>query len=335
MATDKYDTNTYEIAVEVFDAYPFIISTDDDGSGHMYVDVTNTYIGQTPIAAMALTEDAPIFTSLSASWNVCNDLTGTCDGLWEYDLDVSKSNIGWTSELFIPSLFIDGQLARESGSKYMDYYLVNFEGVDSNGDDYKSLTGVKWHITEEMPAPADMDDTMFSDYLAELIASQDELKLQISQSTEDTTELDARLVELETKLGPACEDPRADCPVEEVQSNAETNSDSGNMMMMIGIVAFVIVVALLIGLMVMRGGNSAEAEIKWGAELPASDLVANSMFGGTQQLFQQPVAPMPMPQPVIPQAPVMGPPIPASGIPAGWTMEQWQHYGQQHLDGKL
>jgi hypothetical protein len=116
------------------------------------------------------------------------------------------------------------------------------------------------------------------------------------------------------------------------------------MMMMIGIVAFVIVVALLIGLMVMRGGNSSEAEIKWGAELPADDLVANSMYGGTQQLFQQPVAPMPMPQPVIPmpmpqpvipQAPVMGPPIPASGIPAGWTMEQWQHYGQQHLDGKL
>ena len=335
MASDKYDTNSYEIAVEVFDAYPFLISTDDDGSGHMYVDVTNTYVGQTPIAAMSLTEDSPIFTSLSASWNVCNDLTGTCDGLWEYDLDVSKSNIGWTSELLIPSLFIEGQLARESGSKYMDYYLVNFEGVDSNGDDYKSLIGVKWHITEEMPAPADMDDTMFSDYLADLLASQDDLKLQISQSTEDTTELDASLVELETKLGPACEDPRADCPVEEVQSNAETSGELGNMMMMTGIVAFVIIVALLIGLMVMRGGNSAEAEIKWGAELPASDLVANSMYGGTQQLFQQPVAPIPMPQPVIAQAPVMGPPIPASGLPVGWTMEQWQHYGQQYLDGTL
>jgi hypothetical protein len=165
------------------------------------------------------------------------------------------------------------------------------------------------------------------------------LKLQISQSTEDTTELDAKLVELETKLGPACEDPRADCPVEEVQSNAETSSESGNMMMMIGIVAFVIIAALLVGLMLMRGGNSAEEEIKWGAELPADDLVANSMYGGTQQLFQQPVAPMPLPmpqpvvqQPVIPQAPVVGPPIPATGIPAGWTMEQWQHYGQQHLD---
>jgi len=27
-----------------------------------------------------------------------------------------------------------------------------------------------------------------------------------------------------------------------------------------------------------------------------------------------------------------GPPIPEGGIPTGWTMEQWQHYGQQYLD---
>jgi hypothetical protein len=97
--------------------------------------------------------------------------------------------------------------------------------------------------------------------------------------------------------------------------------------------------------------------------LPADDLVANSMYGGTQQLFQQPVAampmPLPMPQPVV-QQPVItpgeisdsvvsgdvhhhhyakpvvaGPPIPAAGIPVGWTMEQWQHYGQQYLEDNI
>ena len=26
------------------------------------------------------------------------------------------------------------------------------------------------------------------------------------------------------------------------------------------------------------------------------------------------------------------PPLPASGLPEGWTMEQWEHYGQQWLD---
>ena len=342
---DKYDTNIYVMNVEVFDAYPFLLSLTDDGSGYMFVGLEDLYIGQIPTVTMKLTSAAPTFTHISVTWNLCSQLTGTCDGLWEYDLDVSKSNIGWSSELLIPSLFVEGQLARESGSNYMDYYQVTFEGVDSSGDDYKTLTGFKWHITEEMPAVVDMDDTMFSEYLADLLASKEELNLQISESTEDTTELDAKLVELETQIGPACEDPRAECPVEEVQSNSETSGSSENNMIIIGAVAFAIIAALLIGLMIMRGGNSAE-EVKWGSELPADDLVANSMYGGTQDLFQQPVAAMPMPmpmpmpqpvvqQPVIVQEPQTGPALPSSGLPDGWTMEQWQHYGQQYLEGKI
>ena len=27
-----------------------------------------------------------------------------------------------------------------------------------------------------------------------------------------------------------------------------------------------------------------------------------------------------------------GPPLPEEGLPAGWSMEQWVHYGQQYLD---
>ncbi len=35
--------------------------------------------------------------------------------------------------------------------------------------------------------------------------------------------------------------------------------------------------------------------------------------------------------PVAPQIP----PVPVEGLPAGWTMEQWQHYGEQYLQGGL
>ena len=38
-------------------------------------------------------------------------------------------------------------------------------------------------------------------------------------------------------------------------------------------------------------------------------------------------APMPAPAPVVQQ----GPPLPPGGLPAGWTMEQWQHYGHEWL----
>ncbi len=49
--------------------------------------------------------------------------------------------------------------------------------------------------------------------------------------------------------------------------------------------------------------------------------------------------PVPAPAPVVAPAPVatpvpgvqQGPPLPPGGLPAGWTMEQWQHYGHEWL----
>ncbi|DAC53827.1 MAG TPA: hypothetical protein D7I11_05880, partial [Candidatus Poseidoniales archaeon] len=40
-----------------------------------------------------------------------------------------------------------------------------------------------------------------------------------------------------------------------------------------------------------------------------------------------PPAPLPSPTP----PPAQGPPLPPGGLPAGWTMEQWRHYGHEWL----
>ena len=82
----------------------------------------------------------------------------------------------------------------------------------------------------------------------------------------------------------------------------------------------------------MRRGEETklyDSEAQWSeGTLPIHDTVANSMYGGAAPIFQQQ-----MPQPVAPVQPVVaGPPLPPSGLPAGWTMEQWQYYGQQYLD---
>ena len=29
------------------------------------------------------------------------------------------------------------------------------------------------------------------------------------------------------------------------------------------------------------------------------------------------------------------PPLPADGLPDGWSMEQWNHYGADYLEGRL
>ena len=52
--------------------------------------------------------------------------------------------------------------------------------------------------------------------------------------------------------------------------------------------------------MFMRGGNK-ESEVQvvdWANQLPANDAVANSMYGGAQEIFQQPVV---APAPVVAQ----------------------------------
>jgi hypothetical protein len=155
-------------------------------------------------------------------------------------------------------------------------------------------------------------------------------------------------MELNTKFDLACDDPRADCPSDSLQSNG-ADGEALNMNV-VWIILGVLIVSSLLGLMFMRGRRGDEAEPKWNQEsLPFHDSVANSMYGGTQELFQQPVAAV---APVVAVAPAYaqaapvvaapvvaapiaapaGPPLPPGGLPAGWSMEQWTYYGQQYLD---
>jgi hypothetical protein len=337
--TDGYATNSYEITVNVFDSLPFYVSTTNDGSGHLYVEMADTYETQTPTASFALTPSAPTFTVVSVKWSLCNELSGTCDGLWEYDLDMSRSNTGWTQEMNIPSSIGDGGFARVNGMRNMDYIGLTVRAVDDAGQEYKTSETTKWLTTEALPAPADMDDDLLEWYVADLIAEIDELETQLADpaNTQDKASLEARIMELNTKFDAACEDTRANCPVDEVQGTTSGEEDGMNIIL---IVIGVLIVAALLGLMFMRGGGGQPEETKWNeANLPVHDAVANSMYGGAQDIFQQPVAPVAAVPPIAavapPPAPVAapaGPPLPPTGLPAGWTMEQWTYYGQQYLD---
>ncbi|MGA0353149.1 MAG: hypothetical protein ACO3NY_05815 [Poseidonia sp.] len=338
--TDGYATNSYEITVNVFDALPFYISKTDDGTGHLYVDMVNyTYATQTPTASFALTEAAPSFTVVSVTWSLCNELSGTCDGFWEYDLDMSRSGTGWNQEMNIPSSYGDGGYARTNGMRDMDYIGLTVRAVDDLGQEYKTSDTTKWMTTEELPAPAEMEDALIDWYVADLIADIADVETQLADEANqaDKVSLEARLAELNNKFDAACDDPRADCPTEDVQSNGADDAEGGLNMNIILIVFGVLILAALLGLMFMRGGGGQPEEMKWNTEaLPIHDTVANSMYGGAGEIFQQPVAPVaPAPAPVVAPAPVAapaGPPLPPGGLPAGWSMEQWVYYGQQYLD---
>jgi hypothetical protein len=103
-------------------------------------------------------------------------------------------------------------------------------------------------------------------------------------------------------------------------------------------------------------GNTFNSDSLPGApELPSADKVANSMYGGSKEIFEQPPPPLNIPEPesvvtegIVNQAeedsitlepsleaaevPSGVPPVPENGLPEGWTMDQWIHYGQQWID---
>ena len=331
---DKYDTNIYVMNVDVFDAYPFLLSLSDDGSGYMFVGLEDLYIGQTPTVTMKLTPVAPIFTYISVTWNVCSKLTGTCDGSFQENLDVSQSATSWNNKLLIPSV-IDEGFAREDGSQYKDYYQLSIVASDG-ASEYKTMSTTQWNITEELPAIEDMDDAMFTDYLEDLTAEKAEIMAQIESAVEgdDTSSLEVKLTAVEVELETACDDPRAEC-INDSQSGTNTLTDSSELnLTLIGIIGGVILLGLLLTLMITRRSRGSEKPDAWNDTawnpnmVPAGDSVANSMYGGTQEMFQQPVA-------IAPAPPLAGPPLPSGGLPAGWTAEQWSYYGQQYLDGTL
>ena len=57
----------------------------------------------------------------------------------------------------------------------------------------------------------------------------------------------------------------------------------------------------------------------------ATDALA-AMSAFAEPTVQQPVQPAPVQK---------GPALPSSGLPDGWTMEQWQHYGEQYLAAQM
>lgn len=350
---DTYDVNTYTISVDVFDSIPFTISKTASDSSILIATVTDLYISQTPHVMMELSNSAPTFTSMSVTWTLCGG--GVCDGYWGYDLDVSKSASGWETDLNIPLLGGSAdEMARPNGYNENDYFTLSIDAVDSQNTNYKTQTPIKWDVIESLPEPSEMDEETLSKRITVLSERIAQVELDISTESGDTSDLEVQLDNLKSEYDAACADGRVQCSTDSTGSStvSDDTSSSDNTIMIVGIVAAIIIVALLGGLFFMRGGRVEENldGFQWAdTTLPARDAVANSMYGGTQQMFQQQVnyqqpvqssayaaayhQPAPVPaQPVAPIIPSSGPQLPPGGLPSGWTMEQWNYYGQQYLD---
>ncbi len=132
---------------------------------------------------------------------------------------------------------------------------------------------------------------------------------------------------------------------DDVEGSADGSSSIDWVLILTWVVGGAIIIALL-GSLIMILNNSEEEEEKVWVGDGYEDLlsatygsVAAAPTIGDSGVIQSPPAvpadsppsvPAPAPEPVQNQ----GPPIPSGGLPEGWTMEQWQHYGQQWLDNQ-
>ena len=64
---------------------------------------------------------------------------------------------------------------------------------------------------------------------------------------------------------------------------------------------------------------------------PKGENIEVNKYDNTQEVSTQFGRIQPNPSP-IEEPQIRGPPLPEGGLPAGWTMEQWEYYGQEHLD---
>ena len=319
-AEDRYDSNIYTLVVDVYDSMPLLVGEGPDAD--VTLSVNNIYIGEVPEATMFLNKDDVTITSLTSTWQLCNELTGVCTLNVILEHDITAKSLGWT---FDP---LNGQ-KEDGGLRLKDYVTVaKITAVASNGEKFEFKgTNLKWTAEETAPGPETMSEDEVKELIAEIDAAIDALEIErigMEIESSEYEEVKAELEQLETERAEACE--YTTC--ESLKSGANIEDESGLNMTIIAIVIAVIIFALLGGLLFMRqdSNGTLEKQVDWANELPANDAVANSMYGGAQEIFQQPVA---APAPEVAQVPHNALPLPPGGLPEGWTMEQWAHYGHQ------
>jgi hypothetical protein len=320
---DRYDSETYVLVVDVYDSMPMTVGEGADSDTDLRVSVSNVYIDEVPEVTMFLNKDDVTITSLTTTWQQCNSLTGLCYLNVILEHDITAKNTGWT---FDP---LNGQIDK-TGMQKKDYVaLAKVVAIAANGDKFEFKdSDLKWTAEETAPGPESMTEEEVDELVSELEEMISNKKSELEGMEKGTSEFEEATLELgvlETDLENACE--YTTC-IEQNAGSSEPSS-SGLDLTVILVVVGVVIAALLAGLMFMRGGNrgAEDVPVNWVNELPANDAVANSMYGGAQEIFQQPVA---APAPVAPQVPAGALPLPPGGLPAGWTMEQWAYYGHQY-----
>jgi thiol-disulfide isomerase/thioredoxin len=315
------DFNEYQLSMTVVSNLPLSVVEDANEAGDILVSVENLKDGAIPVFTFELHSDIGL-TDIQGSFQVCSVSLGICYDRQEFTFNDEEQP--WTY-----SIKPAGKLFVE----FDDEIKLDMSGKDANGFDREMADYHHWLITEAMTdtntdTPSETVETeltdeeidqQLSDLEEQLLVLNAEINLILDdedpvklQKLEEKEELMTERTELE------CMKSTSDCSSAEV--NAGSSWFEGNNMMTLGLGGFIALLVVVLILLLFVKGRDSEPE--WNYDSPQLDALANSTYGGAAPVFQNTIVPA-------------GPPIPETGLPPGWTMEQWRHYGQNYLDGKL
>ena len=233
------------------------------------------------------------FSNTEVTWQICNTITGTCHSL------------GTVEEFGVE---FDVVSVYPEGLRMGDEIKVDVIATDTSDFDYKSVKSFSLMASEPVIIDSDGDGVPDSEDA-------------FPEDPDETLDTDG------DGVGDNADAFPEDASKSEEASGLSSAGDS--LIMILGVVGLFLVAAVGLGLLFVARKNRVPEAVDWSKTIPAADHSANSMYGGAEHLFQQPVVQAPPVQ--------QGPPLPVGGLPPGWTMEQWAYYGQQYLDngGKL
>ena len=314
------DFNEYQFTIQVVSDLPLTVVKDESEVGDVLVTVENLNQGQVPMFTFELHSDLGL-TDLQGSFQICSISLGVCYDRQEFTFEDGESP--WTLEIK-PA----GKLYVESD----DELKLDLSAIDANGFDREMSEYTKWFVTEG----AGETNTDSTQTATQEDLTDDEINQKISDIEEELLVINAqinlivddsdpqKLIYQEEKQELLDERTRLEC----LKSTSNCNSVEANVqnsvfefdMMTMGLGGFIALLVVVLLFLLFAKGRDSEPE--WNYENPHLDSLANSAYGGAAPVFQNTIVPS-------------GPPIPPGGIPAGWTMDQWRHYGQSYLDGKL
>ena len=103
---------------------------------------------------------------------------------------------------------------------------------------------------------------------------------------------------------------------------------------MIMLILVVLVGGTATGVILRRRGKEGTIPHLTAPEMTPPPVLAPAPPADPPGLPPEPPGLDPEPPVPEPEAEEVGPPIPKEGIPEGWTLEQWNYYGQEWLDSE-